>query len=123
MASSSSPVTNHTLTKNTTVGVVKLNHSISNSRNGGNVYKELKHLVEKSTLATLDLALFRKLKRESIGNNEVESIASGLVQAKLAKEGIYKRMHNLGDESAQCWRNVSIVNTLLDYKVKELKKF
>ena len=39
---------------------------------------------------------------------------SGLVQAKLAKEGVYERRYSLDDESTWFWRDVSIINKLLD---------
>ena len=120
---SSPPVVDHSKFTNRPINIVRPDNSINNSSDGSNKYKEFEHLVEKSTAATLDLVLFRMLQRLSIGTYEVESIMSGLVQAKLAKEEVYERRHSLGDESTWCWRDVSIINKLLDYKVNELKKF
>ena len=62
-------------------------------------FSELKHLVEKSQIATLDLLLFNKLRRVSIGMNEVEFMCSNLVMAKITKEGVYREGHGVGDES------------------------
>ena len=55
--------------------------------------------------------------------NEVESMCSNLVRAKITKEGIYREGHGVGDELERCLRDGDMVNKLIDYKVKEIIRY
>ena len=78
--------------------------------------------MRKTTIATQDVMMFRKLRKVSVGTNQVKSVAAKLVQAKLAKEGV-RRRDGSGGVLPLCWRDIAIVNKLLDIKVKECKRF
>ena len=79
--------------------------------------------MEKSQIATLDLVMFRKLQQISIGTNEVESICSNLVRAKMSEEGVYREGHGARSVLDFCWRDVRLVDKLLQYKVREVRRF
>ena len=85
----------------------------TNSSSGGVKYKELQHLMKKTTIATQDVMMFVKLRKVSIGTNEVESVAAKLVQAKLAKEGVGRR-YGSGGVLPLCWRDITVVNKFLN---------
>ena len=105
------------------VNIVTKFNSNTTPTNGGYEYNELKHPVERSQIATLDLVLFRKLQQISIGTNEVESICSKLVKAKMSKEGVLREGHSMRNVLDYCWRDIGLVDKLLHYKVREVRKF
>ena len=89
----------------------------------GSKIREKQHLVIKQWKNALDLGLYRKLKKLSIGTNDIEQVSSKFIVSKLNKEGIEENGHGLNNvESKSCWRDSATVMKLLDLKIKGIKK-